>query len=113
MKWTGAAATVFALLLGAEAAQAQSKSANELARLCIADNKSPCSRYILGLIDTLEKDRRARGGPSCLGDDPSSEQTVKLFVRAILANYPYADLSASIAVENIYNDKCKSSNLAN
>jgi hypothetical protein len=110
MKWSGAAATAMALLLGAQASQAQSKSANELARQCIADDKSPCSRYIMGLIDTLEKDRRARGGPSCLGDDPSSEHIVKAFVRAILANYPYADLSASAAVENIYNDKCKNPN---
>jgi hypothetical protein len=110
MKWLGAAATAMALLLGAEAPQAQTKSANELARQCIADDKSPCSRYILGSIDVLEKDRRARGGPSCLGDDRSSEQVVKAFVRAILANYPYADLSASAAVENIYNDKCENPN---
>ena len=110
MKWSRAAATALALLLGAQGAQAQSKSANELARQCIADDKSPCSRYILGLIDTLEKDRRARGGRPCLGDDPSSENLVKLFVRGILANYPYADLPASAAVENVYNDKCKSSN---
>jgi hypothetical protein len=106
----GAAATAMALLLGAEVSQAQSKSANELARLCIADNKSPCSQYIWGLIDTWEKDRRARGGPSCLGDDPSSEHVVKIFVRAIVANYPYADLPAAVAVENIYNDKCKNPN---
>jgi hypothetical protein len=110
MKWSGVAATAVALLLGAAASQAQSKSANELARQCIADDKLPCSRYISGLIDTLEKDRRARGGPSCLGDDPSSENVVRLFVRAILANYPYPDLPASAAIENIYDDKCKSSN---
>ena len=110
MKWSGAAATAVALLFGVTEAQAQSKTANELARQCIADDKSPCSRFISGLIDTLEKDRRARRGPSCLGDDPSSENVVKLFVRAILANYPYPDLPASAAVENIYNDKCKSSN---
>jgi hypothetical protein len=62
------------------------------------------------LIDALEKDRRAGGGPSCLSDDPSSEHIVKMFVRAILANYPYADLSASAAVENIYHDKCRNPN---
>jgi hypothetical protein len=110
MKWSIAVATAIVLLVGAGAAQAQSKSANELARQCIADDKSPCSRYISGLIDTLEKDRRAHGGASCLGDDPSSENVVKLFVRAILANYPYPELPASAAIENIYNDKCKSTN---
>jgi hypothetical protein len=110
MKWFGAAATAMSLLLGAEASQAQSKSANELARLCIADNKSACSRYIMGLIDTFEKDRRARGESSCLGDDPSSEHVVKVFVRAIVANYPYADSSASAAVESVYNDNCKNPN---
>jgi hypothetical protein len=110
MSWLGATATAMALLLGAEASQGQSKSANELARLCIGDDKSPCSRYILGLIDTLEKDRRAHGGASCLGDDPSSEHIVKVFVHALLANYPYPDLSASAAVENIYNDRCKKPN---
>jgi hypothetical protein len=110
MKWSSAAATAMCLLLGAEASQAQSRSANELARLCIADDKSPCSKYILGSIDALEKDRRARGEASCLGDYPSSEHVVKVFVRAILANYPYAAVPASAAVENIYNDKCKSTN---
>ena len=110
MKWSGAATTAMALFLGAQPAEAQSKSANELARQCIADNKSPCSLYISGLIDSLEKDRRARGGPPCLSDDLSSEQVVKVFVRAIVANYPYPDLPAAVAVENIYNDKCKNPN---
>jgi hypothetical protein len=27
-----------------------------------------------------------------------------------VANYPYADLPAAVAVENIYNDKCKNPN---
>jgi hypothetical protein len=110
MKWRGAVTTAMAFLLGAAASQAQSKSANELARQCIADDKSPCSLYIMGSIDALEKERRVRGEPSCLAGNPTSEQIVKVFVRAILANYPYTDLPASAAIENIYEDKCKNLN---
>jgi hypothetical protein len=110
MKGCGAVTTAMAFLFGAEASQAQSKSANELAKQCIADDKSPCSKYILGSIDALENARRIRGEPSCLADDPSSEHVVKVFIRGILASYPYADVPASVAIENIYKDKCKSPN---
>jgi len=102
--------TAMALLFAAEASQAGVKSANELAKECIADNKAPCSRYILESIDTLENGRRLQGEPSCLAGDSSSEQIVKVFVRAILASYPYDELPASAAIENIYKDSCKNQN---
>ena len=110
MKWRGAVTAAMAFLSGAEASQAQSKSANELAKQCIADDKSPCSRFIFGSIDALEKGRRVRGEPSCLAGDPSSDEIVKVFVRAILASYPYDELPASVLIENIYKDKCKNPN---
>ncbi len=105
MKWRRAVTAVMAFLAGAEASQAQSKSANELAKQCIADDRSPCSRFILGSIDALEKGRRVRGEPSCLTAD--RDEIVKAFIRAILASYPYDQLPASVLIENIYKDKCK------
>ena len=110
MKWQGALTAAIAIFFSAEASQAQSKSANELARQCIADDKSPCSRFILGSIDALEIGRRVRGEPSCLSGDPPSDEIVKVFVRAILASYPYDELPASVLIEKIYKDKCKSPN---
>jgi hypothetical protein len=110
MKWRRAVTAAMAFLAGAEASQAQSKSANELAKQCIADDRSPCSRFILGSIDALENGRRVRGEPSCLAADPSSEQIIKAFVRAIVASYPYDELPASVLIENIYKDKCKNPN---
>src|SRR5271156_1426440 len=110
MKGGGSATAAIALLCGAEASQAQSKSANELAKQCIADDRSPCSRFILGSIDALENGRRGRGEPSCLPADLSSDEIVKVFVRAIVANYPYDELPASVLIENIYKDKCKKQN---
>jgi hypothetical protein len=110
MKWRRAVTAAMAFLSGAEASQAQSKSANELARQCIADDKSPCSRFILGSIDALENGRRVRGEPSCLSGDPPSDEIVRVFVRAIVASYPYDELPASVLIENIYKDKCKNPN---
>ena len=37
----------------------------------------------------------------------SSDEIVKVFVRAIVASYPYDELPASVLIENIYKDKCK------
>ena len=108
MKRQTAVMAAMAFLFGAEASQAQSKSANELAKQCIADDKAPCSRFILASIDSMENGRRMRGEPSCLAGDPSSDEIVKVFVRAILASYPYDQLPASALIENIYKDKCKS-----
>jgi hypothetical protein len=110
MKWRRAVPAAMIFLAGAEASQAQSKSANELAKQCIADDRSPCSRFILGSIDALENGRRVRGEPSCLAADPSSDEIVKAFVRAIVASYPYDELPASVLIENIYKDKCKNPN---
>jgi hypothetical protein len=110
MKWRRAVTAAMAFLAGAEASQAQSKSANELAKQCIADDRSPCTRFILGSIDALENGRRVRGEPSCLAADPSSDEIVKAFVRAIVASYPYDELPASVLIENIYKDKCKNPN---
>jgi hypothetical protein len=110
MKRQGALTAAMAILFGAEASQAQSKSANELAKQCIADDKSPCSRFILGSIGALENGRRVRGEPTCLSGDPPSDEIVKVFVRAILASYPYDELPASVLIENIYKDKCKKPN---
>jgi len=110
MKWRRAVTAGMAFLSGAEASQPQTNSANELARQCIADDKSPCSRFILGSIDALENGRRVRGEPSCLSGDPPSDEIVRVFVRAIVASYPYDELPASVLIENIYKDKCKNPN---
>jgi hypothetical protein len=61
-------------------------------------------------IGALENGRQARGEPSCLADQPSRDETVKMFVRALLAKYAYSDLSASAAVENIYKEHCVGAN---
>ena len=110
MKWRRVVPAAMIFLAGAEASQAQSKSANELAKQCIADDRSPCSRFILESIDALENGRRVRGEPSCLAADRSSDEIVKVFVRAIVASYPYDELPASVLIENIYKDKCKKPN---
>jgi hypothetical protein len=110
MKWRRVVPAAMIFLADAEASQAQSKSANELAKQCIADDRSPCTRFILGSIDALENGRRVRGEPSCLAADPSSDEIVKVFVRAIVASYPYDELPASVLIENIYKDKCKNPN---
>ena len=81
-----------------------------MARECITDDMfltGSCSGYILGSIDTLEGERRARGEASCLPGKMSKDEVVKKFIRAILANY--ADkgaLPASVLIGSIYRDEC-------
>jgi hypothetical protein len=91
-------------------AQPSFETVDEMARECITDNlflTGSCSGYIIGSIDTLESDRRARGGASCLPGQLSKDEVVKKFIRAILANY--ADkgaLPASVLIGSIYRDEC-------
>jgi hypothetical protein len=105
-------AIAMAVLACGQASHAQSdfKTANELAKKCISDDRSACSSYIIGSVDSLEDARQVRGEPSCLADHPSKEEIVKTFVRAILAKYAYSDLSAAAAVENIYAENCPRQN---
>jgi hypothetical protein len=94
------------VLAGAPAhAQATIRTAPELARKCIADDRSPCSQFITAAIEALESARKARGEAPCLGGQPADD-VVRKFIRAVIADYAYSDVSASAAVETIYKDTC-------
>ena len=91
-------------------AQSSFKTVGDMARECITDNlflTGSCSGYILGSIDALENDRRARGEDPCLAGHGSKDDVVKEFIRAILANYAdKGDLPASMLIEDVYRKKC-------
>jgi hypothetical protein len=107
-RWATTVATATALLGCAGAAHAQSdiKTVGDLAKKCISDDRSPCAKFIIDSVGALEAARQTRGEPSCLAGDPSQEQIVKTFIRALLAKYAYSDLSPAAAVETIYRDNC-------
>jgi hypothetical protein len=107
-RWPAAVIAGMIVLACARAshAQAEPKTAGDLAKKCISDNRSLCVKFIGDTIDALESERHARGEPSCLAGQPSLEQTVKLFARALLAVYAYSGLSASAAVAAIYQENC-------
>jgi hypothetical protein len=115
MRWRIATVTTAtALLVCTGPSNAQYfKTAKDMAKQCITDDlslKGVCSGYIIGSIDTLEGGRHARGERSCLTGHPSAAEVVKIFVRAILANYAYSDLPASDVIENIYKNTCAQPN---
>jgi Rap1a immunity proteins len=87
-------------------AETNFRTVAELARHCIADDRSACVNFIAGSIQTMEARRQARNEPTCLAGQSSQEQTIKTFVRALLTKYAYSDLSASAAVEAIYQENC-------
>ncbi len=107
-RWSATVATAIVLLAYAGTSHAQSdfKTVGELAKKCIADDRSPCAKFIMDSVGALENGRQARGEHSCLAGHPSQEETVKMVVRALLAKYAYSDLSASAAVEKAYEDNC-------
>lgn len=91
-------------------AQPSFKTVKDMARECITDDlflTGSCSGYILGSIDALENDRRARGEDPCLAGHRSKDDVAKEFIRAILASYAdKGDLPASILIEDVYRKKC-------
>ncbi len=107
---TTVTAAIFLECAGASNAKSELKTVGDLAKNCIADDRSICVKFIMDLIEVLEDDRRTRGEPSCLIDQQSREQTVKIFVHELLVKYTYTDLSPSAAVENIYNENCGRAN---
>lgn len=108
--WRWAAAVLAGMLVLAHAqtshAQSEPKTAGDLAKKCISDNRSVCNKFVGDAVDALESGRQARGEPSCLAGQTSREETARLFARALLAKYAYSDLTASAAVEAIYRDAC-------
>src|SRR5260221_194962 len=105
MRLLGAAAAAMVLTSAEAYAQASLKTANELAKKRISDNKSACSQFIIAAIEQLENARKARGEASCLGGQ-SADGVVNAFVRAILADYAYSDAPPAAAIETIYKDHC-------
>jgi hypothetical protein len=90
--------------------QTSFKTVDQMARECITDDRfltGYCSGYIIGSIDTLESDRRARGEASCLPVNISNDEVAKKFIRAILANYAdKGTLPASVLIGSIYRNEC-------
>jgi hypothetical protein len=109
---------VLALGVSASAWPAQAgssfKTVRDMARECITDDlflTGSCSGYILGSIDTLESDRRARGEDPCLAGHVTKDEVAKEFIRAILANYAdKGESSAALLIEDVYRQKCGSPN---
>ena len=88
------------------------KTVRDMARECITDDlflTGSCSGYILGSIDTLESQRRARGEDPCFAGHASKDEVAKEFIRAVLANYAdKGDLPAAAFIEDVYKKKCGS-----
>jgi hypothetical protein len=83
---------------------------NELARSCITDHLSDCHQYITHAIDDLDNRRKIQGGRSCFVGHSSDDQTMRIFIRAILAKYAYSDMPSPVAIQNIYHDNCADQN---
>jgi hypothetical protein len=83
---------------------------NVLAKSCIADHLSACHQYIEKSVRDLEGRRRERGEPICFAGHSSDDETMRLFTRAILTKYAYANMASSDAIENIYKDNCPGHN---
>ena len=83
---------------------------NELARSCIADHLSACHQYITHAIDDLDNRRKIQGERGCFAGHSSDDQTMRTFIRAILAKYAYSDMPSPVAIQNIYHDNCADKN---
>ena len=83
---------------------------NELARSCIADHLSACHQYITHAIDDLDNRRKIQGERGCFAGHSSDDQTMRTFIRAILAKYVYSDTPSAVAIETIYKDNCADQN---
>jgi hypothetical protein len=110
--WTAIVAAALLLLTCAGPTQAQTapKTAGDLAKKCISDNRSLCASFIVDAIGALDSARQTRGEASCLAGDAAQDEIVRTFTRALLAKYAYSDLTASAAVEAIYQDNCAHQN---
>ena len=83
---------------------------NDLAKSCIADHLSDCHQYITHAIDDLDNRRMSQGERACFVGQSSTDQTMKIFIHAILAKYAYSDTPSPVAIENIYKDNCADQN---
>ena len=83
---------------------------NELARSCIADHLSDCHQYITHAIDNLDAQRNSQGKRACFVGHSSDDQTMRTFIRAILAKYAYSDTPSAVAIETIYKGNCADQN---
>ena len=81
-----------------------------LAKSCIADHLNMCHQYITKTINDLEDRRKSRGEPVCFVGHSSDDETIRLFIRVILAKYAYANMPSPDAIEDIYKDNCPSQN---
>jgi hypothetical protein len=86
------------------------KKVNDLARSCIADHLSDCHQYITHAIDDLDNRRQSQGERACFVGRSSDDQTMKIFIHAILSKYAYSDMPSPVAIENIYKDNCADQN---
>jgi hypothetical protein len=109
-RWAAVAGPIILWSAQAWSAQPSLSTVGDLAKQCIADDRSFCVKFIVESIDAIEADRQSRGEPLCLTDKPSQEQRIKIFVRALLMKYAYSDLSAAAAVRTIYQENCERAN---
>jgi hypothetical protein len=111
-RWGLIIVTAVGVLIDENSARAELdiEKVNVLARSCIADHLSVCQQYITKSINDFEDRRKSRGEPTCFVGHSSDDQIIRLFVRAILTKYAYADMPSSDAIENIYKDNCPHQN---
>ena len=111
-RWGLIIVTAMAILIYEKTARSELDlgKVNELARACIGDHLAVCYQYISYSINDLEDRRKIRGEPICFVGHSSDEPTIKIFVRAILTKYAYANTPSSDAIENIYKDNCPHQN---
>jgi hypothetical protein len=111
-RWGLMIVTMLSAVICAKAAHAELdlKKVNALARSCIADHLSDCHQYIAHSIDDLDNQRKMQGERTCFVGHSSDDQTMKTFIRAILAKYAYSDLPSPVAIQNIYKENCADQN---
>jgi hypothetical protein len=105
-RWGLMITTVLTAVIFEKAAHAELelKKVNELARSCITDHLSDCHQYIAHSIDDLDSRRKIQGERACFVGHSSDDETMKIFIRAILAKYAYSDMLSPVAIQNIYKD---------
>jgi hypothetical protein len=111
-RWGLIIVTVFAGVISDKSAHAglDLKKVDDLARSCIADHLSDCHQYITHAIDDLNTQRKSQGKRTCFVGHSSDDQTLRTFIRAILAKYVYSDTPSAVAIETIYKDNCADQN---
>jgi len=111
-RWGLIIVTVLTGAICAKSARAELdlKKISDLARSCIADHLVDCHQYITHAIDDLDNRRKMHGRRACFVGHSSDDQTMRIFIRAIVAKYAYSDMPSAVATENIYKDNCADQN---